>query len=62
MKGDRKGKIERKVGPTRMRKSDITFDYLAPSQLREEAPKKLKSCEIKCSLCWGAVPGQRVKS
>ena len=34
-----KKKIEGKVGPTRMKKSDITFDYLASSQLREEAPK-----------------------
>ena len=34
-----KGKMKGKVGPTRMKKSDITFDYLASSQLREEAPK-----------------------
>ena len=33
------GKVGGKVGPTRMKKSDITFDYLASSQLREEAPK-----------------------
>ena len=39
VKGDRKGRIKGKVGPTRMMKSDITFDYLASSQLREEAPK-----------------------
>ena len=32
-----------KVGPTRMKKSDITFDCLASSQLREEAPKKFES-------------------
>ena len=28
-----------KVRPVRMRKSDITFDFMAPTQLREEAPK-----------------------
>ena len=37
-----KGKVKGKVGPTRMKKSDVTFDYLASSQLREEAPKNLK--------------------
>ena len=36
-----KGEIKRKVGPTGMKKSDITFDYLAPSQLR--LPKKFES-------------------
>ena len=43
VKQDEKRKIVKgKVGPTRMKKSDITFDYLASSQLREEAPKNLK--------------------
>ena len=41
-KEDSEGKVKGKVGPTRMKKSDITFDYLASSQLREEAPKNLK--------------------
>ena len=48
-----------KVGPARMKKSDITFDYLASSQLREEAPKNFESlAKIKCSLCRGMVVGQ----
>ena len=47
-----------KVGPIRMKKSDITFDYLASSPLREEAPKNLKVLQIKCSLCQGTVAGQ----
>ena len=38
-KEDKKGKVKGKVGPIRMKKSGITFDYLASSQLREEAPK-----------------------
>ena len=55
-----KGRIKGKVGPTRMKKSDITFDYLASSQLREEASKKMSP--VMCSICRGAVPGQGVKS
>ena len=43
-----------------MKKSDITFDYLASSQLREEASKKMSP--VMCSICRGAVPGQGVKS
>ena len=53
-------KVRGKVRPTRMKKSDITFDYLASSQLREEAPQKMSPAM--CSLCQGVVPGQRVKS
>ena len=40
-----------------MQKSDITFDFMASSQLREEAPKKLKSCN-KVFISWGTVVGQ----
>ena len=32
-----------KVGPVRVQKSDITFDFMASSQLREEA-SKIESC------------------
>ena len=34
-----------KVGPIRKQKSDITFDFMASSQLREEAPKN-ESCDV----------------